>query len=592
MVPTGDDGLPLHNDALAFLSSPLPVVPPLFAPLSRPAMLRRAMSDYDPAGKNRSAPPLNRSISITAELDKSPKRHGASADIKAPTSPRIGADADVTRVRKSPRRSPRTLPAPTPTPIEGGLAEVPPLGSGIGVNPEDPAAISQLVDEGDVLPNIDFQMDVTFDDEGLNTLERIFLLSKSEFPFHRAYVARVLGDLLVEVDPCESVEYVLPLLSGFSMDEDESVKEAFASELHRILWYFYSTCKLVLEEDEIAGVEYKPMTETVTVTSQGVDVVPKSTAPESAADPAYLVSRSASLSGPSTTGSATSSWNQSTHSSGAFESTLPDIDTPASTTSTVASSAETAFSPGEPINPFADDMDPEKGWALNAGPLVDRPILAIGFFTPLLGSLLLNPNPTISDSVRSGVVHIIGRLRGGVEPVPEVWGVGVSSTEVDERRIFASQNGPHSHDLRPFDRASRQMVEDELLAGIIVGMGQLSVDMPDTIDSEAGDVDMDLFQEQLIAEASAGRATSMNLIGSLCEFYDAETVVKAGFVDEVLRSGDGDILVRAEGAVALSCLAKIAPVEQVYELVSGHNAIARYLLTLDPPVRAVFVRRD
>jgi hypothetical protein len=86
-------------------------------------------------------------------------------------------------------------------------------------------------------------MDVTFDDEGLNTLERIFLLSRSEYAFHRAYVARVLGDLLGDVDPCESVEYVLPLISAFSLDEDESVKEAFAADLHRILWYFFTVSR-------------------------------------------------------------------------------------------------------------------------------------------------------------------------------------------------------------------------------------------------------------------------------------------------------------------------------------------------------------
>lgn len=101
-----------------------------------------------------------------------------------------------------------------------------------------------LVDEGDLLPtNVSpppMESDVTFDDEGLTTLERIFLLSRSEYSFHRAYAARVLGELLGDVDPCESVEYVLPLVSGFSLDEDESVKEAFAADLHRILWYFFS----------------------------------------------------------------------------------------------------------------------------------------------------------------------------------------------------------------------------------------------------------------------------------------------------------------------------------------------------------------
>lgn len=100
-----------------------------------------------------------------------------------------------------------------------------------------------LVDEGDMVPqqaNVMAEMDVAFDDEGLTTLERIFLLSRSEYAFHRAYVARVLGDLLGDVDPCESVKYVLPLISGFSLDDDDSVKEAFAADLHRILWYFFT----------------------------------------------------------------------------------------------------------------------------------------------------------------------------------------------------------------------------------------------------------------------------------------------------------------------------------------------------------------
>lgn len=105
-----------------------------------------------------------------------------------------------------------------------------------------------VVDEGDLLPTDltpqPIESDITFDDEGLTTLERIFLLSRSEYSFHRAYAARVLGELLGDVDPCESVEYVIPLVSGFSVDEDESVKEAFAADFHRILWYFFSVSRV------------------------------------------------------------------------------------------------------------------------------------------------------------------------------------------------------------------------------------------------------------------------------------------------------------------------------------------------------------
>lgn len=568
--------------------------------------MRRALSDYDTNKHRVAAPPLYRSLSITAELDKSPKRSTTEANIVSPTSPRLGGDADSSRIRKSPRRSPSALPSLTPLSIGNlnehnnlaPLSDIPALdsteipgtpfvGDG-GIDAPTHIGEVNLVDEGDLLPNLDFQMDVTFDDEGLNTLERIFLLSKSEFPFHRAYVARVLGDLLVEVDPCESVEYVLPLLSGFSMDEDESVKEAFASEMHRILWYFYSACRLISEEaehmeEEIAGMGVEAGTETITVTSHGLDKIDKPTADELASVPDIAIRRSSIASGPSTDAS-TTLVNPSTAGD-------MDIDTPGTAVSDQPSSHGTAFSPQPFVNPYADDVDPEKGWAKDVGPLIERPALVVNFFTPLLGSLLLNQNPTISESIRNGLVQIIGRLRYKNEPTLEVWGSAAMQKEADERRTFASQNGPHAHDLRPFDRDSRKMVEMELITGIILGMGQLSIEMPeglfgDTLEdgqqiledyaqgnsgggSEMQNAQAELFQEQLIAEATAGRATSMNLIGSLCEYYAGDEAVQYGFVDEVLRSGDGDVSVRAEGAVALSCLLKIVPVEQVYEVVSS-----------------------
>lgn len=36
---------------------------------------------------------------------------------------------------------------------------------------------------------------------------------------HRTYIVRVLPDLLEDLDPCEAVEYVIPLLTGFALDE-------------------------------------------------------------------------------------------------------------------------------------------------------------------------------------------------------------------------------------------------------------------------------------------------------------------------------------------------------------------------------------
>ncbi|ODN84132.1 hypothetical protein L202_00141 [Cryptococcus amylolentus CBS 6039] len=669
--------------------------PPLFLPLARPAVLRRAISDFDDGRKLRrgagtlggSGPPvLQRASSDTTE-GVTEKVRRLTSELLSPgmdTSPlpaaggstSLGKESEgLAQKRKSPRRSPTVLPMlQVPQGNEGfeGVVESPitmnlqeraelerrkdqegkekleqAIGEGtIEEHPEqkqeeeiyaqeknpfdqwpgepmepDHVGDVSLMDEGDVLPSAEDipQMDVTFDDEGLNTLERIFLLSKSEYSFHRAYVARVLGDLLNEVDPCESVEYVLPLLSGFSMDEDLSVRMAFAEELHRILWYFYSTCRLVeeevdaegygqeadyAEEDWAAGYDSAspakpcpasvasphpisvptspPRKETVTVTSEGVSVVPTPT-PAEAAKEAVVVepkppSRQASGSiavnasaGPSSQGS------DKQPQAGTPSSSEEEFGTPGSTLS-----EETAYSPGPIIKPYAED---DSGVSKDElGVLVDRPALQVGFFTPLIGSLLLSADPADKDfeiptAVRSGVVALLSRLKGkgeqGGDLTVETWGQAALAEEADERRTFQTQTGPHQHDLRPFTREEKAMVERELLSGIIIGMGQLSTEMPADFDftqsSEEGDLnppDPEAFEAQLLHEATTGRATSVNLIGQVCEFYEEAEVVRHQFVDEVLRSWDGDATVRAEAAEAMSFLVKKVPAEQVSQMIT------------------------
>jgi serine/threonine-protein phosphatase 4 regulatory subunit 1 len=385
--------------------------------------------------------------------------------------------------------------------------------------------------------------------------------------------------------------------SSTQLTIDDTVKEAFASELHRVLWYFFSRCKLVQEGEEVEDVEMLqeasyilgeedgsvddsvlPGNTTYTVTSEGVDAVQHLASERLDANaievPATVGRRSSavSLGGPSTS-STSSSLTQP--SSTLFSAPDIEVDTPGSTVSNT-SSHDTAFSPGAFINPFSEDHDPEKGWAKDIGPLMAQPTLAVGFFTPLLGSLLLSNNPAVCDPVRNGVVSIIGRLRRKGPTPSDSWGPNVDLPEPDERRTFASQTGPHSHDLRPFTDTARVMVEAELLAGIVVGMGRLSVDMPEALFDEADDeADEDLeaqreaFQAQLMHEATVGQATSMNLIGAICEFYSPVEAVDKGFVDELLRAGEGDVPVRAEAAIAMSYLAKVVPDDYIHAMVSA-----------------------
>ncbi|EIN07478.1 ARM repeat-containing protein [Punctularia strigosozonata HHB-11173 SS5] len=84
-----------------------------------------------------------------------------------------------------------------------------------------------------------------YDDDTLNTLEKIWLFSRSEATFHRVFIVHSLPDFLDDVTPTEAVDYVLPLVSSLAMDEEDAVKEALAAELVRIAWWFLTHCQVV-----------------------------------------------------------------------------------------------------------------------------------------------------------------------------------------------------------------------------------------------------------------------------------------------------------------------------------------------------------
>ncbi|KAJ3913512.1 armadillo-type protein [Lentinula edodes] len=102
--------------------------------------------------------------------------------------------------------------------------------------------------------------DTTLDDEGLSTLERIYLYSRSKSSFHRVFIASALPELLKQVTPHEAIEYVLPLLNTLAMDDDEMVKEAFSSKLVTIIWWFFTRCQLtpgdIVDEDSLNPPEF------------------------------------------------------------------------------------------------------------------------------------------------------------------------------------------------------------------------------------------------------------------------------------------------------------------------------------------------
>jgi len=523
----GDDGI---VKPAVFPPTSAPTPPP--APLGRPAVLRRAMSDYSTP---HAAPPLqlHRTHSVTTELGK------ATESSTEQSLPSTSDSEDVPLVEEEQHQDSAV-----------DLAAL----------PSGEAGTVNIVDEGDVLPTGDLQMDITFDDEGLNALERIFLLSQSDFGFHRAYVARVVGDLLEDVDPCESVEYVLPLLSGYSMDEDDLVKEAFSAQLHKILWYFFSTCRLISEPGETVIVTSEGMSSVSSLDHEEpaipltIDAAHRSLIPNGEA----IVGPSSGSGGPSSSGLSSAGSSLTNPSSSMFDSS--DVDTPNSLTS--VSSDQTAFSPLPYVDVSANG-DPAK----QPSELVVQPELLINTFTPLLGNMMLSTNPTVGENTRSAVVAVIGRLRGVVDT--EKW--ARVEADKDERKSFVSQGGVHAHDLRPFHADAKSLVESELLSGIVLGMGHLSSELPENYAETAIDEmpeEAEIYRIQLVQEAEAGRAISMFLIGSLCEIYSGPEASRRGFVPEVLGAVDGDETTRTEAAVALSRMAKIVPIEHVPQMVS------------------------
>ncbi|KAJ4000105.1 armadillo-type protein [Lentinula boryana] len=114
--------------------------------------------------------------------------------------------------------------------------------------------------------------DATLDDEGLSTLERIYLYSRSKSSFHRVFIASALPELLEQVTPREAIEYVLPLLNTLAMDDDEMVKEAFSSKLVTIIWWFFTHCQLtpgdIVDEDSWNPPEFHDHEGTPTISVQ------------------------------------------------------------------------------------------------------------------------------------------------------------------------------------------------------------------------------------------------------------------------------------------------------------------------------------
>ncbi|KAG8904714.1 hypothetical protein FRB99_001300 [Tulasnella sp. 403] len=125
-------------------------------------------------------------------------------------------------------------------------------------------------------------------------------------------------------------------------------------------------------------------------------------------------------------------------------------------------------------------------------PAAHPPFLPVQVFTPLLGSLLLSANAVVGDAARAAVVELLRRLKDGFG-LPSHALTDVQRLERQDRlsnaeslatstssnlgALDADTSLGHENALvesvAPFGLEERQMLEHELLVGVVIGMARL-----------------------------------------------------------------------------------------------------------------------
>ncbi|KAK4048915.1 hypothetical protein OIV83_004471 [Microbotryomycetes sp. JL201] len=262
---------------------------------------------------------------------------------------------------------------------------------------------------------------VALDDGTLSMLERIFLCAKSESPDERAKVAHHLADWLPQVDICEAVEYVLPLLGNLATDQDDMVKEVFAPQLDRIMWHFFTQCPLVELE---------------------------ATAPEHVSPIGSPVpSRFAFFSGDHLVEPSPTSENF------VSEDDSGSTSTPPPTSKTSPSHTEVA----------------------------DAPRISATCFTSLLGALLTDQASAVAKSAEAAFVRFLCRLKD--KPVPELSPPTSPVTHWFDTSSDSFSNWSalpvepvHSHTSYHPGADAARVLEDEFITGIVLGLARLDED--------------------------------------------------------------------------------------------------------------------
>lgn len=126
----------------------------------------------------------------------------------------------------------------------------------------------------------------------------------------------------------------------------------------------------------------------------------------------------------------------------------------------------------------SSDAGADTEW-VNSGPA----LLSVQTFTPILGTLLLSPNPMVGGSARGAVVELLRRIKlsddkeDGVVRTLAHDHASQSCSFSTSDDTWTREKGEEEWPIGLFHKQQRKMLEDELFYQVVIGMGRL--DMPE-----------------------------------------------------------------------------------------------------------------
>lgn len=252
---------------------------------------------------------------------------------------------------------------------------------------------------------------------------------------------------------------------------DEAVREALAPSLHKVLWFYYSTCRLLTDTEDPVEQEddREESPTTVTITADGIDVVPRPTieeiknVPEMEPVPEDLQRAGSSVPVVDSDGSTATldSTPGSVFSSGSMAST--DISEATTSSTQISDTDQQCY--------FNTNYDEDDEKAFIQPVRKSRPAISVQTFTPLIGSLLMSHSSLVCESAKAAIIGILARLRNIQLPNYDPW--PERHLEIGQSKTYYAQTGVHIHDMLALSVKEKKIIQDELLNAIVIGMARL-----------------------------------------------------------------------------------------------------------------------